>query len=171
MTIDRKEYQKKWRLENKEYHKEYYKKWKKANRDRLREYKKQYQVENKEKIKEYMKKYSLENKERLKQYRVKNKEKISNDHKIWSQNHRLTFLDKRITVDFIERTFSCMCCRFQGSTNLHHIKYDLNDPLKYTVELCDSCHILWHWEDNYLRFGVKRFLPYKELMIENGDVK
>lgn len=145
MTIDRKEYQKKWRLENKEYHKEYYKKWKKANRDRLREYKKQ--------------------------YRVKNKEKISNDHKIWSQNHRLTFLDKRITVDFIERTFSCMCCRFQGSTNLHHIKYDLNDPLKYTVELCDSCHILWHWEDNYLRFGVKRFLPYKESMIENGDVK
>jgi hypothetical protein len=136
-----------------------------------KEYHKQYYLDNKEKIKERGKKYYYDNKEKCKtvrkKYRDENKEKVRKWVKEWRQNHHLVFLGKQITLDNIERTLLCICCRFQGSTDLHHLKYDLNDPLKYTVELCGSCHALWHHEENYLRFGKKRILPSKELIIEN----
>ena len=167
--MDKKEYYKKWRLANRDKintsNKEYYI----ENKEKIKERQKEYRDVNKDKIRERDKKYRLKNKDRIRKYKIKNRDRDRERKNVWSQSHQLTFLGKRITLDNIERTLSCICCRFQGSTDLHHLKYDLNNPLKYTVELCDSCHMLWHKEENYLRFGKKGILPAKELMIENGD--
>ena len=185
------------RASNKEYYltnkdkinkrgKEYREKNKDRKRERDKVYGKQYRAKNKEKIKArmepYMKEYREKNKDVIKvqrkEYRNANKDKLrekikewklKNEQyiKIWQQSHQLIFLGKHITVDNIEKTFHCICCRFQGSTSLHHMKYDLNDPLKYTVELCRRCHTMWHVEESYLRFGKKKLLPAKELIVEN----
>ena len=185
--MDKKEYHKQYYLNNKEKIKEHGKKYYLNNKEKCKTVRKRYRDENKDKLREkikewnlknerYMKEYYLDNKENIKeyyrQYYLGNKEKIEEKKKVWRQSHQIWFLGKSITVDNIERTLSCMCCRYQGSTDLHHLKYDLNDPLKYTIELCSSCHSLWHVEEYYLRFGIRRFLPSKELMVENqGGIK
>ena len=65
--------------------KEYNKKWKQENKDKVKEYHKKYRQENKEEIKEYLKKYYEENKEERKEYQKKygqeNKEKINEHNK------------------------------------------------------------------------------------------
>lgn len=170
--MDKKEYRRQWRLKNKEKIKKQMSQWRLKNQERLKEYSKQYNKTNKEKIDKNAKEYYQKNKERIKpikrKYSTDNRERFREYNKTWRQNHQIYFLDKKISVDFIEKTFSCICCRFQGKTNFHHLKYDLNDPLKYTVELCDRCHILWHQEENYLRYGKKGILSSKELMIESN---
>lgn len=173
--MDKKEYQKQYRLKNKDRRREYMKKYRKqyylTNKEKILKQKKQYGLDNKERIKQYYLKNQEKLKEYSKQYYIENQETIKEKKKVWNQNHQMYFLGKPIYLDKIEKTFSCMCCRFQGKTNLHHMKYDLNDPLKYTIELCDGCHVLFHMEENYLRFGIKKLLPAKELiMIENGGV-
>ena|SRR5690349_11442504 len=164
-----KERRKQYRIKNREKLIEKLKQWRLENSDKVKEYSKQYNKINKEKIDENARVYYLKNKEKIlplkKKYQEANKEHIREKNKIWRQNHQIYFIDKKITVDFIERSYLCICCRFQGSTNLHHLKYDLNDPLKHTVELCDSCHVLWHMEEHYLRFGKKGILPSEELMV------
>jgi hypothetical protein len=165
--MDIKEYQKQYRLKNKDKlrasNKEYYF----NNKERIKPIQKKYRDANKDKIRERDKKYRLKNKDRIRKYKIKNRDRDRETKNIWSQSHQLTFLGKRITLDNIERTLSCMCCRFQGKTDLHHLKYDLSNPLKYTVELCDSCHVMWHLEEHYLKYGKKGVLPSKELIIEN----
>jgi hypothetical protein len=73
----RKQYNKKYREENKEQIAEYYKKWREENP----EYKKKYYEENKERIAEYKKKHYEENKEQIAEYykkwREENKEQIA----------------------------------------------------------------------------------------------
>lgn len=39
-------------------------------------------------------------------------------------------------------------------TNLHHLAYDDNDPLKDTVELCVGCHTKEHYRLNPQRRGM-----------------
>ncbi len=52
----------------------------------------------------------------------------------------------RIQLDHNPRTGYCSLCLnniYDGSckkTDLHHIEYDLDNPLRYTIELCPSCH-------------------------------
>jgi len=44
------------------------------------------------------------------------------------------------------KTGVCYFCKKDGMaqksrrTALHHLKYDKDDPLKWTIELCNSCH-------------------------------
>jgi len=88
----RKEYEKKYRRENKEKIKEYYKKYWGENKEKIRESNKKYQEENKEKIKEYNKKYWEENKEKIrevkKKYREENKEKIRERDKKYKEENK-----------------------------------------------------------------------------------
>ena len=63
---------------------------------------------------------------------------------------RVTFLGMRISLLFNPLFDSCVKCKRTVAsgeikrTHLHHDKYDLNDPLAYTRELCVRCHSNFH---------------------------
>ena len=65
--------------------------------------------------------------------------------------HQIFFLGKSITLDKpIPRTGICTMCKMSlkkgeiKATVMHHVKYDSNNPLAYTIELCQSCHNIEH---------------------------
>jgi len=110
MNITRKEYEKEWRLRNKERTKGYGKKWRLKNKKYIKEYSKVYFLKNKEHISEYGKEYRLKNKEYIsehgKEYRLKNKEHISEyGHNYFLKNKealrkpRLEYQRNRIRTD------------------------------------------------------------------------
>jgi hypothetical protein len=87
--------------------------------------------------------------------------KLVNNPK-WQKTHskiysprRLTFKDKRIRLTKNPRTGQCQICKLRigdefinryghkaiiKHTHLHHAKYHNDDPMKGTIELCNSCH-------------------------------
>lgn len=86
--FNKKEYAKKYRLENKEKIKQSAKEYRLKN---LKEYKIRQRasyLRNKKRRQEYYKKYYLENKKRLKEYRIENKDVIKKRTKIWNANNR-----------------------------------------------------------------------------------
>ena len=112
-------------------------------------YARRWRKEHPEKMKEYNKRYYNEHPDYFKQ---KNKETHARWNKIYNDRdnpRKIRFKDKRILLKENPRTGVCSLCRRQGLTNMHHLKYDEKDPLKYTIELCPSCHIKEHrtWQD------------------------
>jgi hypothetical protein len=81
--------------------------------------------------------------------RVRSKE---NDHK-WGQISykkyrygRFMFKGRRIYREDILRNGKCQLCgAVKGinckRTSLHHLRYHEDDPLKDTIEICNSCHM------------------------------
>ena len=69
-------------------------------------------------------------------------------HQKWSKIHtgryskrRILFGKKRITLKENPRTGYCSNCgKHSKRTEMHHINYRGNDPLKNAYELCDRCH-------------------------------
>lgn len=64
----------------------------------------------------------------------------------------------------------CECCETiigEGITKtaLHHIYYDINNPEKYTVELCYRCHSQYHHLKG--EYGDKHRQKIRELSIKN----
>lgn len=51
---------------------------------------------------------------------------------------------ERMYVEGKPRTGVCSECGAVGKTHLHHDLYDPENPLKYTRELCMSCHTKFH---------------------------
>jgi hypothetical protein len=91
--------------------------------------------------------------------RCYNKEIIAKKwNKIYGNKYkirRITFKDKRVYMTEDHRTGVCSICKrskgdeyinYRGKSAVvkqidkHHIKYNENDPLKDTIELCASCH-------------------------------
>ena len=63
-----------------------------------------------------------------------------------------TFMGKRIKHDFMVRCGVCNWCRAVTGidtmrTILHHDenRYDSNNPLRFTIEICNSCHSTETW--------------------------
>lgn len=54
------------------------------------------------------------------------------------------FQDRQIKVGKV-RNGICQRCGKVGQTHLHHEEYDDTNILKYTVELCPSCHAKESW--------------------------
>ena len=52
---------------------------------------------------------------------------------------RLNYKGKEIKIIY-HVTNKCVLCGNEGPTDLHHVSYQDNDPLKYTIELCRECH-------------------------------
>jgi len=96
----------------------------------------------------------------------------------------LHFRGQKIVFDQDIRKGECYFCKKYGRTQnyykqtyLHHLDYDDDDPLKWTLELCSGCHYrvdnknrrqvsknYWrkddsrHWVDREMkRVGLKRF--------------
>ena len=57
-----------------------------------------------------------------------------------SHERRITYKGMRIQLKFNPRTGKCKWCGREGKTEIHHIEYHDDDPLKDTIELCKSCH-------------------------------
>jgi len=63
---------------------------------------------------------------------------------------RITFEGKRIQLKDNPRTNVCHNCgrkypeELRQQTAMHHIEYNSEDPLAFTVELCFSCHTSFH---------------------------
>lgn len=62
---------------------------------------------------------------------------------------RITFKGKRVFLTENPRTGECSHCHRKvgegiQKTQMHHIKYHKDDPLKDTVELCSGCHSKAH---------------------------
>jgi len=81
---EKKEYQRKWRLENKQKISDYQKKWRLENNT----YCKNYTIENKIKINDRSKKWALSNKDKVAEYYIENKEKLSLMNKIYASNNK-----------------------------------------------------------------------------------
>ena len=82
-------------------------------------------------------KYCPENNKRRNPINSPKYNKINNPRKI-------RFKDKRIILKENPRKGRCLKCGKIGRTNMHHQQYDESDPLKYTIELCTSCHMKIH---------------------------
>lgn len=75
--------------------KDYLKNWKKQNKEKIKQYSKQWRENNKEKIKQYHKKWMQNNKNKVskyhKDYREKNKSKLRQQHKNYYQQNKEKF--------------------------------------------------------------------------------
>jgi len=76
----------------------------------------------------------------------------------WNKR-KLTYMGKQLFFDQEIRTRECYFCKREGRaqksrrTSLHHVKYDHQDPLAWTIEVCNSCH---YQIDAYNRKKVDR---------------
>ena len=58
----------------------------------------------------------------------------------------MTWHKKKLFFDHKIKTGICYFCKREGRaqkskvTTLHHLKYDNQDPLLWTVEVCNTCH-------------------------------
>ena len=62
------------------------------------------------------------------------------------KNKRLNYRGRKMVFDKDIRTGTCNFCEKSAKkkeikrTVLHHLKYDNSKPLKWTIEICPSCH-------------------------------
>lgn len=80
--------------------------------------------------------------------------------KCWRREHdspkRLNFTPTNERIQLKSKPRIGICSRCEKSvergeikrTNLHHIQYNLNSPLAFTIELCPSCHMKEHWKSS-----------------------
>lgn len=69
--------------------------------------------------------------------------KKSNFEKRQSRSKKswVSFKGKTIQLDFEPRKGICSDCgKIDCHTHLHHEKYDEDNPLAFTVEVCQKCH-------------------------------
>jgi len=108
---------------------EYQRKWLKTNYTDYRIRRDAYEEAHKEEIEKYQKEYNIINRETKLEYAKKS----------------FRYKNKKIHLKENPRTGVCYFCNKQNTlTHIHHIKYDDNDPLANTIELCRSCHTRWH---------------------------
>jgi len=54
---------------------------------------------------------------------------------------RMLFKNKIIHLDKNPRIGICSLCGIKTKTSMHHLIYDETNPLKHTIEICNSCHM------------------------------
>jgi len=132
---DRSEYFRQYHLNNKERRNEYDREWRKNHPGYMTDYRNSH-PEFREHEKQYKREF----------YRLRK------DYWEKLQEQSIRFGEKNINVGKKVRTGFCSLCTnniYDGSckkTDMHHIKYHENDPLKDTIELCFSCHKTITWE-------------------------
>jgi len=125
------------------------KKYSKDNLEKKKIWSKDYYKKNTEKIKKMTKAWAESNLEKTRKYKRE-----------WGRNHptsvkkiqgrRITFKGKRFMLKENPRTGICSNCNKSVNngeikkTHMHHEKYDENNPLAHTIELCAGCHSKTH---------------------------
>jgi len=70
---------------------------------------------------------------------------INDKNREYWRKRTLTWHKKKIFFDHEIKTGICYFCKKEGKpqrskTVLHHVKYNNDDPLEWTIEVCDKCH-------------------------------
>ena len=86
-------------------------------------------------------------------------------------SRRLTFEDKVLHVKENPRIGVCNMCRAVFpfdcvKTDMHHEKYNKNNPLKDTLELCPNCHIIRTFE-----LGQRKRIPPDRKCVMCGRIQ
>ena len=111
------------------------------------EKKKEYAAKWRERNPEYMKKWIKKNPEYMKEWCKKNPNYWADKLK-----NQFMFKGKSIYPDKNPRLNVCSECGktypedLTRQTDIHHVIYDVNNPLSFTIELCQSCHMKLHWK-------------------------
>ena len=157
-----KEYQKQYRLNNKENSKQYLL----DNKEKISEQKKEYYLDNKEKISEYQKQYRLDNKENSKQYCLDNKDKISEQKKeyylknkenirIRDKKRRYVNIEYRLTLNLRRRVLLAL----QGKSKSKRTLELLGCTVKYLIEhLEKQFQPGMNWQERHL-FHIDHIRP------------
>jgi hypothetical protein len=128
--------------DNSNYDKEYQDKYRKENKEDIIEYKKEYRKNNKEKISKQKKIFYIKNKEKIilktKEYRTENKEKIS-EYKKEYQKEKLSsnpeYRLRRYISKNIWRMLKINNSSKVGCSILNHLPYSLIELTKYIESL------------------------------------
>lgn len=133
--------------------------WIKNNRQKINETRKKWYYKNRDKMLEYMRNWMNENYEeyRLRRdaYEEANKDMIVENRKQYYETHRpikleyskrrFRYKDKKLIAPTNPRKGICFFCEEKNIlTHIHHMKYDDENPLDFTIELCVSCHRKMH---------------------------
>lgn len=76
------------------------------------------------------------------------------------QEKRISFNGVRLHFKENPRTNTCSKCgksypeQLSRQTSLHHTKYDPNNPLENTIEVCTACHLTLHRNEKGQNQGV-----------------
>ncbi len=74
-----------------------------------------------------------------KRYRENNRETINENNKR-TNKFAFRYKNKTIYLGYNPRKGVCLKCGKEGKTVLHHEKYDDQNPLAHTTEVCYKCH-------------------------------
>lgn len=75
-------------------------------------------------------------------------------HPKWDKK-RITYKGKRIYLKELPRKNKCESCGKEGYTHIHHEKYDDENPMNYTKELCPKCHTVETHKLNQYKIPLK----------------
>ena len=116
---EKREYDKQYRLKNREKEREYKRQYYLKNREKLREYSREYSLKNKEKRREYRRQYYLKNKEKIsedrRQYYLNNKEKMSEDRRQYRLEN--TLIDSILIYGLCDKRDPNKVINYVGQTN------------------------------------------------------
>jgi len=88
------------------------------------------------------------------EYQQKNREKINKKQREVYNPQRIKFKGKQIQIGINPRKGICSKCGKKAETDMHHTKYDRNNVLANTVELCNSCHIKETWRTREWKYAM-----------------
>jgi hypothetical protein len=118
--------------------KEYHRQWRENNKEKLRKYWAEYRKKNSDKLKEYMKEYRKDNKEKFLECAKKwaKKQRLKEPMKVKARN----LANNKIKIG--ENEF-CELCENKKAVHKHHKDY--SKPLD-VVKVCIECHKSIHKE-------------------------
>ena len=140
---NRKEYKKKYRLENKERLTLYNKEYRLENKERLTLYKKKYWLENKERLTLYNKKYWLENKETLNECNAKrNRERYHSDVEYKLSMSLRIYLRKKLKAHLANKNSSALSLAGCTMEELKaHIESKFEEGMSWENWALDGWHL------------------------------
>jgi hypothetical protein len=161
MTFNQKEYNKQWRLENKEYVKERDKAYRLKNKEYFKEYSRVYSLKNKEYVNKKSRDWRLKNKEREKEYRLKNKERNKASHKEWrlkNREHMRKYHKVRLSDPIVRMQHNMRCGMtgaLSGKQKSHSTMEIIGCSVEELFQHLESCETWESWmtRENYGKNG------------------
>lgn len=74
-------------------------------------------------------------------------QKHTREHQLQARLDVIIYKGRIMRFPYNVKTGVCVNCGKECQTQLHHIEYHDEDPLKDTMELCPNCHGEWHAEN------------------------
>ena len=143
------QYQEKYREENKESLSKKTRKWYKDNKEKIRQYQEKYREEHKEQIKQYREENKRRNKKRNKIWYIKNQEKIRKKHKKYGRKRYHTDIEFKISCNLRTRINLSLKGKLKSLSTMFLIGCEI-DYLMYHIQNRFKLGMNW---DNHGRMG------------------